>query len=325
MSLQRPLPILPDILSDEHSRKSILSRIEELLADKYGYDRGKVCIVSYVSSTSMLDPVKAAFSSMSKDHVVMIENAINHLFINHGCRKLFMLLHSPGGDVVVPEIIEKKIRGIGFEFFATIIPSESWSAGTLLALLSDKIIALKGAIIGPVDPQLLIPDRGVVPARRIRDLVEHHLPKLAKNYGIDPNNLVPLMGMFIELYTAANDALQYVHTEMLMNKVKGKVKDFDRLRQTLLEAPLHSRPISIMELKEMGFPVDIIDIDSELGKQIWYYYIYILKELQLPGSNTVVMVETKDTTAKTGLHIIPLPTTTLREKGGEEKHPFSPY
>ena len=323
MSSPKRLPILPDILSDERARKSILSRMEKLLAERYNYKHEEVCVMSYVSSTSMLDPVKAAFSSMSKDHVDMIGNIIYHLYTNHGCRKLFMVLHSPGGDVVVPEIIEKKVRGIGFEFFGTIIPSEAWSAGTLLALLSDKIIAIKGAIIGPIDPQLVIPKRGVVPARRIRDLVETHLRNLARLYGIDPNNLVNIIGMFAELYSAAKDALEYVHTEMLLNKVKGKVKDFNRLYKTLLETPLHSRPISINELQDMGFPVDIIDINSDLGKEIWHYYIYILKELQLPGSDTTVIVETKDTTAKTGVQIIHL--RPLGKDGkGEGSNPFIP-
>lgn len=314
MSLQSRLPILPDILSDDYNRKTILSDIEGLLAERYKLKKDEVCVMSYVSSTSRIDPVKAAFSSMSKDHVDMIENIINHLYINRKCRHLFMLIHSPGGDVVVPEIIEKKIRGLGFKSFVTIIPSETWSAGTLLALLSDKIIALNGAVIGPVDPQLVIPGRGVVPARRIRDMIEVHLPSLASKYGINPNELAPIIGAFVELYSAAKDALKYVHTEMFMNKIREKVNDFDKLRKTLLETPLHSRPISIYELKDMGFPVDIINIDSPLGRKIWHYYIYILKELQLPGSNTTVLVETKDTTAKTGVRLIPLSSPTAKKK-----------
>ena len=64
------------------------------------------------------------------------------------------------------------------------------SAGTLLTMLSDRIIGFSFASIGPIDPQLIVQTRQdprVVSAMAYKCLVEKTLPRLAnmKKLGVD--------------------------------------------------------------------------------------------------------------------------------------------
>ncbi len=70
------------------------------------------------------------------------------------------------------------------------MPSIAMSAGTLLTMLSDRVIGFSFASIGPVDPQLIVQTpQGprVVSAIAYKHLIEETLPRLAdeKNLGVD--------------------------------------------------------------------------------------------------------------------------------------------
>jgi ClpP class serine protease len=74
-----------------------------------------------------------------------------------------VMLHTPGGLV---DAVEKFITVLQClkPDYRVIIPSWAKSGGTLIALASKKILLGVNSELGPVDPQINLPDYGVVPA-----------------------------------------------------------------------------------------------------------------------------------------------------------------
>ena len=71
-----------------------------------------------------------------------------------------MLVHTSGGDVDAAEKIASMLRKrVGpTARFRVIVPDFAKSAGTLLALASDTLVMSDSSELGPVDPQLNLPD-----------------------------------------------------------------------------------------------------------------------------------------------------------------------
>ncbi|MHB1611318.1 MAG: SDH family Clp fold serine proteinase, partial [Sulfobacillus sp.] len=79
-----------------------------------------------------------------------------------------LLLHSPGG---LPDAAETLLR-TGFRAsnraFRVIVPASAKSAATLLALGADEILMGDNSQLGPIDPQVFVPQLGMVlPAKAV--------------------------------------------------------------------------------------------------------------------------------------------------------------
>jgi membrane-bound ClpP family serine protease len=68
----------------------------------------------------------------------LVEERLTKLH-NEGCRKLMVLLSTYGGEITFPEAFISRVRDMGFEKIYTFVLDIAFSAGTLLALLSDMI------------------------------------------------------------------------------------------------------------------------------------------------------------------------------------------
>jgi ClpP class serine protease len=104
-------------------------------------------------------------------------------FHPEGCKGVLVLLSTYGGEITFPEALISKIRDMGFEKVHPFILDVAFSAGTLLALLSDKIVGFSNVHVGPVDPQMVaVTPQGVprvIGAMPFKRLIEEVLPKLA--------------------------------------------------------------------------------------------------------------------------------------------------
>lgn len=72
-------------------------------------------------------------------------------------KDIVLIIHSPGGELLAGVQIAKifkewkgKVR--------VVVPYYAMSAGTLISLAADEIVASRGATFGPIDPQILITD-----------------------------------------------------------------------------------------------------------------------------------------------------------------------
>ena len=161
-----------------------------------------------------------------------------------------------------------KVRGTGFEKLYVIVPSVAMSAGSLLVLLSDGLLAPRKAILGPVDPQLILQTPfgpRVIPAISLKRLIEETLPNLAKEKGLDVEGLTRLyIAQDLLAYQAAIQSLEYMEN-VLEREVKEKLSPeaYEELRRSFLsEVRTHGKPLDPTVLQKLGFPVTVLNDDK---------------------------------------------------------------
>ena len=89
--------------------------------------------------------------------------------------KLDLILHSPGGVAEITENMVSYLRK-KFDRIRVIVPQAAMSAATMLACAADEIVMGKQSSLGPIDPQLVLPNRHgstqVLPVQAIIDNFE---------------------------------------------------------------------------------------------------------------------------------------------------------
>lgn len=93
--------------------------------------------------------------------------------------ELDLILHSPGGS---PEATASVVRYLRrkFDHIRVFVPVAAMSAATMWSLAGDLIVMGKHSQLGPIDPQLVLP-QGQVPARAIIDQFERAKKECAEN------------------------------------------------------------------------------------------------------------------------------------------------
>ena len=209
-------------------------------------------------------------------------------FSKENVQALYLMLTTLGGDIHFPELIINKVRGLHFKKFNVIVPTVSMSAGTLTALLADRILTTNVAIFGPVDPQFVVATPygpRVVSAIAYKKLIEETLPSLVQKQGLGKINLVRLYAaQDLLLYQESLRALEYVE-KILERHVKPKTlsdEHYARLVERLIRGVrTHGKPIHARDLREAGLN-NIIILDEEkkykrLLDLIEEYYSYVQK------------------------------------------------
>jgi len=82
-----------------------------------------------------------------------------------------LILHTPGGHAVAAQMMAMAIKSHP-ERVTVMIPYFSMSGGSLMAVASDEIRMEKYSVLGPVDPQILVPDGNQWPAASLAGLPE---------------------------------------------------------------------------------------------------------------------------------------------------------
>jgi hypothetical protein len=301
------MPTLVDIVFEENPgrrRQELLRRIEEevrLAKDVWGRD---FCVLSLATNIHVYSP--AAFLSY---HV--IGHVEEHLvkFRQEGCKGVLVLLSTYGGEVTFPEAFISKLRGMGFEKVHTFVLDAAFSAGTLLALLSDKIVGFSSSHLGPVDPQLIVATpQGlvrVVGAMSVKRLIEELLPKLASDKGLGKEGLARLYAaQDLYLYEKALESIGYIERVFSEEVCKG-VEGCEELKRLLLhEATEHSQPIPLQRLASM-LPGKVLLIDQSPQFQklaelvvsyralLRYLFMFESRPGAAPGSVRVFVVGSK--------------------------------
>jgi len=89
----------------------------------------------------------------------------------HGLKgdKLDLIIHSPGGLAEAAAQIVNYLR-CKYKYIRAIIPHKAMSAATMLACGCDEIVMGKHSAIGPIDPQIYMPNSGrIISAQSILD------------------------------------------------------------------------------------------------------------------------------------------------------------
>ncbi len=164
-----------------------------------------------------------------------------------------IVLHTPGGLVLAAEQIACALSRHKAKV-TVFVPHYAMSGGTLVAMAADEIVMDPNGVLGPVDPQLQMPQGGgYVPAVSVLAALE------VSNSNRDDGTLI--MG------DVARKAIRQVHNTVF-RLLRGNNMNEDQAEAIAEKLSkgcwTHDYPISADEARDMGLPVS-----EDMPKEIY--------------------------------------------------------
>jgi len=199
-----------------------------------------------------------------------------------GIRKLYLLLHSPGGGVSSAYVIAKALRK-NFDDITVFIPQLAASGATLIAIAANRIVMGEISRVSPIDV-LIWEDEGMKSAlslvksfARLESRFERTpLEDISYPYrhlieSIKPEELERMHGVLTEVESYAHELLKMANYE------ENKAKE---IAETLVYGfHIHFEVVSYERLREMGLNVVWYeDRREEWGVMRYWLGKYILEE-----------------------------------------------
>lgn len=146
--------ISSEISQSSETRKALFKDVQTSL--------GSRTLVSFFTSFSY--PV-----DITDDDVDMLQSVLQSIDCTNG---LALMISSPGGDGLAAERIVNTCRAYsGTNDYWAIVPGKAKSAATIVSMGASKIFMAPSSELGPVDPQILRHEDGVLKAFSAHNLV----------------------------------------------------------------------------------------------------------------------------------------------------------
>ena len=100
--------------------------------------------------------------------------------LNHS-EGLDLILHTPGGDTSATESIVNYLRSIFGTDIRAFVPQLAMSGGTVIACACKEIYMGKHSSLGPIDPQIIDPHLGQVPAHGVIEEFERAFEEIKRD------------------------------------------------------------------------------------------------------------------------------------------------
>lgn len=126
--------------------------------------RGNRNVLLYGSAWLQKPQTSGVYTQITHEDINGFMSSIQGMDVGKG---LTLLIHTPGGVINAAETIASYLHS-KFAYIETVIPVYAMSAGTMIALGTNKIIMGRQSQLGPIDPQLPLGNR-LVSARSIVD------------------------------------------------------------------------------------------------------------------------------------------------------------
>jgi hypothetical protein len=162
-----------------------------------------------------------------------------------------------------------------------IVPELAKSAATILALGAHSIVMGPTSDLGPIDPQVLVSDRGYVSAKDLVEAVDSALDDVAERPDTYPLHAAMLADIDSTAVQFARSAL--ASTDELAKQAIGSNPDrtdediaklCDMVHQPLIDQPkMHSAVVGSREALQAGLPVRELDADDPWWQEIWRLWI----------------------------------------------------
>ena len=198
------------------------------------------------------------------------------LFDADRSQDLHIMLATPGGDGQTAIRLVRQAQSRCKEL-TVVVPDQAKSAGTLFVLGADHIYMGPTSDLGPVDPQLLLPDGSLGAARAIIAAVEDAEQRIQANPQTYPLHATLLADISALMVQQARDALARTKdqvTEALSCVRKRSAKEVKELALKL-HGPLigdtqsHGATISASDAKGFGLPVTEATHDEQRWRDLW--------------------------------------------------------
>lgn len=192
---------------------------------------------------------------------------------------LHLLLVSPGGDGGVAVRLARMAQGACRQL-VVIVPELAKSAATILALGAHSIVMGPTSDLGPIDPQVLVSERGYVSAKDLIEAVDSALNDVATRPDTYPLHAAMLAGIDSTAVQFARSALastdELAIQAISSNPDRSKM-DIEKLcltvRQSLINQPkMHSAVVGSREARQAGLPVCELDADNPWWQEVWHLW-----------------------------------------------------
>lgn len=119
---------------------------------------------------------------------------------------LHLMLCSPGGDGEVAIRLARMAQA-ACDSFVVVVPEIAKSAATILTLGADEVIMGPTSDLGPIDPQIFLPDRGFVSAKDLIASVTRAIEEVDRRPNTYPLVTAMLAGIDVTAVEFARSAL----------------------------------------------------------------------------------------------------------------------
>lgn len=238
------------------TRKNLFVKLEKEL---------KRPVISFYTSFS--------FPVMIEDaDVAMLEDILRTIDLSSG---FALVVNSPGGDGLAAERMVNVCRSYSKtgEYWA-IVPERAKSAATMLCFGASKIIMSCVSELGPVDPQVLIPERNM--RFSVYNLVKSYETLFEKAVGDTTGNLQPYLQQldrydereieeFRQALSLSTDiSIKILESGMMKGIERSKIGDKIKVFLTPEETKTHGRPIYKDEAIKCGLQIESIELGTTL-------------------------------------------------------------
>jgi hypothetical protein len=263
--------------------------------------------------------VLAYHGEINDDDSVQVYRALQSL---GPCNKITLILGSPGGSPDAAYRIVQRIREFASEF-EVVIGGIAASAATLVSLGADKIIMGPGAEIGPVDAQVPVDIRLLVPGKldtsddepweRVVRIPAQVIRDFFQFIGVIPGptesqlNIAPLQRVIDRLdpvsigwYERVTRVSRQYATELLQRYLLAGQPDANRRAEAIASAlidvfPSHNALLSRSRVRDLGIPVE--DASQETAWASDFLYSFYDEVCEQQGLRVVIETATSVYTA----------------------------
>ena len=197
-------------------------------------------------------------------------NAIHGMDCSRG---LDLILHTPGGQATAAEaIIEYLYVKFGNDI-RIIVPQLAMSAGTMMACAGKSIVMGKHSSLGPIDPQLVLPNgAGVASAHSIVEDLKSAYDELKKNPMAAPYYRIMLAKYPVAIDKIALDSIglaselveRWLKGNMLHDRDREVIKNVAAALNEHKKSKDHSRHFGIEKCRDIGLVVEALEGDDRL-------------------------------------------------------------
>jgi len=263
--LLKELHSIPPNQKDEY-----FSRKTKEFINKISEERGDTNVIIYASAFLQKPQVPPFLTMVTSED---LNGFMNNLVDMDTSKGLTLIIHTPGGEGRAVEPIVGYLRS-KFNYIEVLIPTYCMSAGTMIALASNKLIMGRQSQIGQIDPQIPV-NGGMMPATAIiqqfdkarKEIIEN--PKTALAW----NPIIRTMGP--ALIENCEEALRYskrIVSDYLLNfMLKGKEDNKATCKKIVKvlshgddDKNNHSRRIDRNEARELGIIVEDLEDNQSL-------------------------------------------------------------
>ncbi|AFD00264.1 Periplasmic serine proteases (ClpP class) [Methanocella conradii HZ254] len=263
-------PIYNIVMDEQNQSHKTRQALFVKLEEEFGLP-----IVSYFTSfryPAMIDSADAD----------ILEGVLQKLDLSKG---FALIINSPGGDGLAAERIINVCRSYsGTKEFISIVPGKAKSAATMICFGSSKIVMGPTSELGPIDPQVTIPENDGLKRFSAYNIIESY-KNLFKKAVEEKGNIQPYLQQLAnydereirELECAVSLSKSISAKTLASGMMKGQSENdiYEKIKIFLSpeHTKTHGRPIYRDEAKSCGLNIEYKDIKDSSWKLIYELYI----------------------------------------------------